>query len=794
MRVFSNLDFYRRILATFLLALAALSMLFGYYSVETQREEYMRGIDGKLYTAALMAKSILPEDYHDNLKDKTSVSTKAYLTTIDRYNKLCKELGLQYLWSNMLVGDTIVFTSSTSESKEVANGDHALFFDVHSDPDSFTAVLSSGKPNYSTFTNEWGQGRMLLLPFTDVHGRVYVFGASISIDALENKLAWTVWRSAWFFLIIFIIFGFLSHKLVERLIGQLLNLTRVSREIADGDYGRQVAYEGGGREIAILTDSINAMSLAVESSQFRLKKLAEEKTKELRISESYLREIVGNTGDGIMVIDDKGLIETFNHGAEVIYGYKASEIVGKSAELLVPSEARKNLHAMLDDHKEFIASLTNSRKEALGLRADGVQIPVEIVITVMTTETGQKYVGLVRDISEQHQARIRLQDAKIEAERASQAKSEFLSSVSHELRTPLNAIIGFTELLVMDQDKNLNDTQREYLDHIDRGSEHLLELINDILELSKIESGQIKLSNSSFTLASVIDECISLTDTMLEGRDIKVTKLPFNGICLHADKRRLIQVIINLLSNAIKYNQDGGQVTISCTLDDNKRLTIAIEDDGLGIAPENFDRLFEPFERLSAENSNIEGSGVGLSVSKEIVEAMGGELVVTSAVGKGSKFSILLPASLLIDEIEDAERQHASLTVQDKSVDGRVVYIEDNKANIQLMESVFKYVSAELSCRETATEGIELAKSDPPALILMDINLPDMNGFEALTVVRSLVELQDVPVIAISASASEADIQKGLDAGFFRYLSKPFDIAELVEVLKHVLEQRSSDG
>lgn len=266
------------------------SGLFTYEIGEVQKSEYMSGVDRLLYSSALMAKSLMGENYHDKLSDENSISDDQYLEYIDRYNRLCEKIGLQYLWSNLVVNGDIVFTSSTSTSKNVDNGDHALFFDAHSNPDAFNSVLENKKTTYSTFENEWGKGRMVLIPFLDMHGRRYVFGASISIDEIDQKLADVDFRSFLIFLSMLGAGGLASIIIGNTITRPIRAISNVARDISNGDYGKQVNYISGDPEFRSLTDSINNMSTSIYKHNYELESLVRERTDELKVKETELLE------------------------------------------------------------------------------------------------------------------------------------------------------------------------------------------------------------------------------------------------------------------------------------------------------------------------------------------------------------------------------------------------------------------------------------------------------------------------------------------------------------------------
>ncbi|MDX2367853.1 MAG: response regulator [Colwellia sp.] len=414
----------------------------------------------------------------------------------------------------------------------------------------------------------------------------------------------------------------------------------------------------------------------------------------------------------------------------------------------------------------------------------------------------QHMLGVVQSLDAQKKSDEELQLAKIDAENANQAKSEFLSLMSHELRTPLNAIMGFAQLLQLD-DTVLNDEQEDYLGEITKASDHLLILINEILDLSKIESGRIDLSIEPVHIAQVLTEAIQLIKPLASKQDIEILiyiqgnlinndEMLNNQDIVNADNMRLKQVLINLMSNAIKYNRKNGQLIIKCSsIEKLNTYRIEIEDTGLGLSPSQQDQLFKPFVRLGNAPDNIEGTGIGLVITKKLIELMNGSISALSKEGVGSTFSIELPIPSDCQQSQIIARE--TLMTKDTNEDlpqysKKVLYVEDNPANLRLVSQILSHRShIDVITAHEPMLGLELAIEHKPDLILLDINLPGLNGFEVLKHIKQRTLIANTPVFAVSANAMPKDIEKGIKAGFDDYITKPLDIQKFLKSVDDIL-------
>ena len=398
-----------------------------------------------------------------------------------------------------------------------------------------------------------------------------------------------------------------------------------------------------------------------------------------------------------------------------------------------------------------------------------------------------KMLGVVQDVTERMMFERELVAAREAADRANQAKSDFLSSMSHELRTPMNAIIGFSQML--EYDSEMTDDQQDSVHEILKAGRHLLDLINEVLDLAKIESGRIELSMEGVDLAALGEDCQQLIQPIADQAGIGLRfDLP-PGIAVFADRVRLKQVLLNLLSNAIKYNRPGGSVRFAATSATSGHLRLAVTDTGPGIAPERIGDLFQPFNRLGAEASEIEGSGIGLTITRRLVDMMGGEMGVESEVGVGSTFWLELAVGHTA-KVGAGTTAAESININASAQrEAQVLAIDDNPANLKLIAQVMGMrEQVHLLTAHTPELGIELALAHRPDLILLDINMPGMDGYQVLKVFQASAELRHIPVVAITANAMPRDIERGKAAGFTDYLTKPLDIGHFLQVADALLD------
>ncbi|AHG40380.1 histidine kinase [Pseudomonas syringae CC1557] len=518
--------------------------------------------------------------------------------------------------------------------------------------------------------------------------------------------------------------------------------------------------------------------------------LLAERERALRDNEERLRLIIEGVKDyGIFALDRTGNVITWNAGAERIKGYTEQEIIGQHFSVFyLPEECPQHPEMALNE------ATVNGRytEEGWRRRKNGSRFWASVVITAQydSNDELRGFSKITRDISDRRVAEIALGTAREEAERASRAKSEFLSRMSHELRTPLNSILGFAQLLEMDSPAS----QRPQVGHIMRAGQHLLKLINEVLDIARIEAGHLSLSLEPVQLSNVLQETLVLVSPMAADATIELQALPplSDELGVVADRQRLIQVLLNLLSNAIKYNRPNGQVRIEVE-QSAERVAVSVVDSGYGIAPELLNQLFKPFERLNADPS-VEGTGLGLALSKSMLEMMHGDLSVHSVRGEGCRFTLELPVVQVQKAALPTQRQPDLLPAPRPPArpawHGKLLCIEDNLSSMALIETLLqRRPGIQLLSSMQGQLGMDLARQHAPQLILLDLNLPDIKGLEVLQRLRRLPATANTPVLMITADASDSTQRELKNAGATAVLTKPIQVPVFLALLDHYLPE-----
>lgn len=511
---------------------------------------------------------------------------------------------------------------------------------------------------------------------------------------------------------------------------------------------------------------------------------------ELRNNEAYLKALVNSIDDVILEVNEFGHIlqvwtkdnrhvsTYFNDGQVNSIGLlvdenKAEEFVKKINQTIATGQSKTIEYKLMNENEEnwFLAKIS------------------------LVNEISRKAVVSSRDITDRIKMEKTLVQAKDDAEKANRAKSTFLSNMSHELRTPLNAILGFAQIIEMDTGTPLSESQTSSIGQILGAGRHLLMLINEVLDLAKIESGKIMLSMEPVSVNAVIEEIYALMKPIADKNQIKLT-LKYNvsdDLYVLADFTRIKQVLINLITNAIKYNKEEGSVNVSIEKSSSK-VHFSVVDSGVGIPKDELAHIFKPFYRVSTKDTTIEGTGIGLAVAKQLIELMDGNIFVESSEGIGSRFTVeLFLAKPVLDDTQNSKKTVIEHTKVLNSNQQTILYIEDNPANLTLVEKVIAHLpNISLMSSNKGEKCLALAIQNHPELILLDINLPGISGIDVLGLLKADARTKDIPVIAVSANAMAADIDKALELGFVEYITKPIDVSLFLDKIAKILNIEKS--
>ena len=508
----------------------------------------------------------------------------------------------------------------------------------------------------------------------------------------------------------------------------------------------------------------------------------------LKRSERFLFSIVEHVPDAMFVKDATTLeYVLFNRALERVLGRTGAEITGRTdADLFPPAEAASL--AERDRAAVQSTAVVDVGEESFRTREHGWRTFHTKRVAIADEHGRPRYLlGIARDITEQRLAEVALRDARTEAERANRAKSDFLARVSHELRTPLNAVLGFAQLFQQDA---LSPEDRENVQQIIRGGQHLLELIDEVLDISRIEAGHLTMTCEAVNVGDVALEAVELIRPLAIARQITV-RVSDDGRRVPSafvNRHRLRQILLNLCSNGVKYNRPGGSVTISCGTTASGFVRIAVHDEGIGIPADKLPRLFTPFERLGAEQTTVEGTGLGLALCKRLAEAMGGALSVESQVSRGSTFSVDVPSASGVPATPP--RVRTVIGAEPPAASGVVLYIEDTAANARLMQRLMsRRPGVQLLTAPDGKSGLRLFAEHRPRLVLLDLHLPDMTGEEILRQIRE-THVGDQPHVAVlTADAVPAQKERLLALGADAYLTKPFNVPDVLALLDGTLTE-----
>jgi PAS domain S-box-containing protein len=536
-----------------------------------------------------------------------------------------------------------------------------------------------------------------------------------------------------------------------------------------------------------------ALAVSIASSSVSQRALAQA----LAEQAAHAQVILDSALDAVITIDAHGIVLGWTTRAREMFGWSADDVVGRRlADYIIPPSLR-------NAHLQGLARYRNTGEgpvlgNVLSVNAidrDGREFPIELAVSAaVPSADGPTFIAFLRDISERRRAETLVAGALAEAEAASRAKSEYLSRVSHELRTPLTVIVGFAGLLEME---NPRPDQEDSIAMVLKGGDQLLRMIDDLLEISRVESGREELALKPVPVDEVIAECVALVSLSAAQRRVAVHRDlgSVSGECVIGDAQRLRQVMLNLLTNAIKYNREGGHVDISVRAVDGNRLRLSVRDSGSGIAAELLPRLFQPFDRLGAERTTVTGTGLGLALSKHLVESIAGTIGVDTEAGEGASFWVEL-ARATGEEGVPVDAEMASPAAAAIAIGAgpapvttkTALYVEDNLANLELVERTLKHRPAvRLLPLMQGGLALDLAVQHRPDLILLDVHLPDINGDEVLRRLKADDRTRHIPVIMLSADATPPQAARFRRAGAEAYLTKPIRVRELLAAIDDAL-------
>lgn len=548
------------------------------------------------------------------------------------------------------------------------------------------------------------------------------------------------------------------------------------------------------RFVAIVRDITERQRVLADLVRYRdhLEELVDTRTRQAEEYNRRNEHIIEAAMDGFFCTDLQGRILDCNEAFCEMLGYSRDEALQLSVADIEAAESADEV----TEHIEWIRQQGGDKFDSVHRRKNGSTVHVEVQVTMGEGDEGERCFAFVHDITARKRSEAEILRRREEAEQANSAKSEFLSRMSHELRTPLNAVLGFAQLLASDLDGSLDDNQRANVSEIVEAGNHLVQLVDEVLDLSRIESGHLQVSMDRVALEPLIDSCVAQLRMRAERGGITLDVERSRAIpAVRADVTRLRQVLLNLLSNAVKYNRECGSVRLVCGYTPDGMVRISVNDTGSGIPPNEISRVFQPFERLESSHSSIEGAGIGLALCRRLVEAMGGTIGVDSVVDVGSTFWFELEAAECASAeqaLPDAPAPSAEAPPVPSTSDRtyRLLYVEDNPANVRLLQR-FVRRHPDLHCVVAwdAETGLECARAEPPDLILLDITLPGMSGFDVLRELKSEPRMRDIPMVAVSANAMATDIEQGMALGFTEYLTKPLLVDQFDDLVARLLRQ-----
>lgn len=590
-------------------------------------------------------------------------------------------------------------------------------------------------------------------------------------------------------LLYLLITSILSNMMIKTSIRPIQRLSDIANSIADGKQEESFLDDSNIEEFRTVGVDLEAMRLSLNTQRDKI-----------RENEKHVRSIINNMAEGVVTFEQNGNISSANDKARFMFGIDLDlELEGASISINnflygVNEQGGKVSGFVLENLDNLITKVNH---ELIAVNVARAEFAVGVALMRVDLGYGNIYIANVRDITANKETEKKILDAQQQAERANMAKSEFLSRMSHELRTPMNAIIGFSELLHTDDEHPLNDQQARDVNRILVSAKHLLELINEVLDISQVESGKLELLNENVCVTSIINESVEMIQPLLERSKLSVRMAETDvDYLVFADKIRLKQILINVMSNAAKYNRRNGSITILIKLCPANQLEISISDTGIGISKDNMGRMFEPFTRFSEEQTTVEGTGIGLSITKRLLQAMGGSINVRSKVGVGTTVSIQIglsdvSASISSKKISQIKPTNVKTLAQSQHL---FLYIEDNPVNLEIVNRILVRIGNYRLLSSPSSElGVALAGSNSPNIIMINLDIPGLNAIVAYRIMRKHPQTMNTPIVAICSDNSAKQALMAKNQGFDAYVTSPINTILLEQIIHDLRSGHGND-
>ncbi len=796
--------------------------IFTHLLIQNRRAQVIEKADARLLIAAEMLNKLLGSDYHDTITDGSSLSPEDFQFIVDRNDALCRRLDLQYLWSVLVMGDTIVFTSATRTDVFDPESAHASFFEVHRDPQAFDPALASdGQAVFSTFRNEWGKGRMVLLPYEDIRGRTYIIGASVQLLELRAMVRQTAMVTAGLGLLVIATVWILAYYLAKRLTTPISNLTFAAERMASGDLDVPLV-PSGSREMQSLARSLDSMrqGLNTRISQLQSGKKREEGENAIltRISK---REPLDRILEDIALFCERldtrirASILLFDKQTEKLYHAAAPSLPDEYNDLLKPGlpvgpdvgscgssayhRQRVSVANIAEDPRWLPYTDYIRVTDKYGLKAcwsqpffssDGrllgtianyssqAGLPTEENIRALEWSTRIAGLAVEQDMAEKE-----LISAKTIAEQNDKLKTTFLQNMSHEIRTPLNGITGFCSLL-KNHEKLSHKQRNDYLEIVLSSSNRLLAVVDDVLKISQIESGLLKPRLSVFRLGEVVAYFKHLFAASADTRGLVFETKIYDGLAglkVRTDKDKLYQILSNFLANAMKFTHQG--VVELFVKREEGGFSFNVRDTGIGIERKYHQAMFDRFWQKEAFTEDFYGgTGLGLSISMGLAELLGYRIRVESQPGSGSTFSLDLPESVFYGVEEQSEEETTNASPGHQLLENkRVLIAEDDKVSYLYLSELLASEGAYHTWVTNGRQAIEQVEKEHFDLVIMDLKMPVMDGLEATRQIKDIKP--DLFVLVQSAYALPEDEEMALKAGADAFVGKPFQKEDALRII-----------